>query len=278
MNERIMYHGFFLFLLLVLTRSGLAQQRVENVRVRVTDSLELEVRYDLTEARAGDSIYLQVRSRLRGDLFILPRFVRGDVGKRVLAGPNRRIVWNVLGNSYSLNEEIQATVLIKSPPPPPNLPDGKTRQSARQPGVIEENRRRYAGPAWALLSAVAPGIGNIFVQTPRPRVGLRPLITLGCYGLIGYGLMERQKSLDVYADYQNQKNLIAGEPYYQLANQHHQRYYLATRGAVLVTAIDVVLTFVRGLRNSRQPNQFSGLVVRPGWQVGQPTAVLTYSF
>jgi hypothetical protein len=273
-----MYHGFFLFLLLVLTRSGLAQQRVENVRVRVTDSLELEVRYDLTEARAGDSIYLQVRSRLRGDLFILPRFVRGDVGKRVLAGPNRRIVWNVLGNSYSLNEEIQATVLIKSPPPPPNLSDGKTRQSARQPGVIEENRRRYAGPAWALLSAVAPGIGNIFVQTPRPRVGLRPLITLGCYGLIGYGLMERQKSLDVYADYQNQKNLIAGEPYYQLANQHHQRYYLATRGAVLVTAIDVVLTFVRGLRNSRQPNQFSGLVVRPGWQVGQPTAVLTYSF
>ncbi|QKZ15856.1 hypothetical protein HU175_21965 [Spirosoma sp. KUDC1026] len=273
-----MRHGFFLFLFFVLTRSGLAQQRIDNVRIRVTDSLELEVRYDLLEARPGDSIYLQVRSRLRGELFILPRFLRGDVGKRVLAGSDRRIVWNVLGNSYSLNEDIQATVLIKSPPPPPNLPKGKSRQEADQPGVAVGNRQRYAGPAWALLSVVAPGVGNMFVQTPRPRIGLRPLITLGCYGLIGYGLMERQKSLDVYDNYLDQKNIRAGEPYYQEANRHHQRYYLATRGAVLVTAIDVVLTFVRGLRNSRQPNQVSGLVLRPGLQAGQPTAVMTYSF
>jgi hypothetical protein len=272
--------SFVVFLFLLLTRSGLAQQRVENVRLRVTDSLELEIRYDLLEARPGDSIYLQVRSQLRGELYILPRFVRGDVGTRVLAGSDRRIVWDVLGNNYSLNEEIRATVLIKSPPPPPpvNRPAPQPYPVADQPVVNSVNRTRYVGPAWALLSAVAPGVGNIFVQTPRPRIGFRPLITLTCYGLLGYGLMERQKSLDMYDTYLEQKNVTAGEPYYQTANQHHQRYYLATRGAVLVTAIDVVLTFVRGLRNSRQPNQLSGLVVRPGWQVEQPTAVLTYSF
>lgn len=322
-----------LFLVIVLglflVLPGWAQERVSHVQIRVIDSSQLEVRYDLLTIRPGDSIYFNVQSRLRGNLPIAPEFVRGDVGKQVTSGTERRIVWDALANGYALNEEIRATVLVKTgspittnqpaPPapvaasqPPVTTPkvetahttpstvtepkpitpekavvsvpeqknDPATQPAQTNPSAASEERQpktRYVGPAWALLSAVAPGIGNIFVQTPKPKVGLRPLLTVGCYGLLVYGLMERQKSQDDYAIYAVQKNMTAGEPYYQTANTHHQRYFLATRGAIMLAAADVILTFIRGVRNTKLQKTQS-ITVWPGLQAGQLTAVARYSF
>ena len=309
----------FIFSLLLVV-SARAQERVVNVRVHIVDSSQLEIRYDLVTVRSGDSVYVSVESRLRGELVILPEYIRGDLGKRITAGADRRIIWNALANGYSLNEDIRATIFVKAlpsttaqksaapdksqstetiiitKPADPEKPSGSTL-TPTQPNQRNEpltepaatiladsnlpRRAHYAGPAWAILSAVAPGIGNIFVQTPKPRVGFRPLLTIGCYGSILYGLIERQKSQDEYAVYEQQKNMAAAEPYYQQANSHHQNYYLATRGAVIVTAVDVILTFIRGLHNNRpqgatQRNQ--PVTWRPGIQAGQPTAVVRFSF
>lgn len=369
--------SIFLFFALLLALPGRSQQRVKNVRIRVIDSVQLEIKYDLMTTRPGDSLYLEVRSRLRGALTILPDFVRGDIGTRLVAGSDRRIIWDALANGYSMNEEVQAKVMVRtgaapvasssvstappvvlrptvtSPKPEP-IPDKPSRSEPvantepipkpalspakaseptrprvkpapsrpspfaldtvqtepKQPTVIattpvpqqptarpdtaiqpaptdratvetdtvRRRKSRYIGPAWALVSAIAPGIGNIFVQTPKPKIGLRPLLTVGCYGLIAYGLSERQKSLDEYAIYEQQKNMAAGEPYYQTANNHHHAYFIATRGAVLVAAIDVVATFMRGLQNNREVRRIQSVTLRPGLQAGQPTAVVRYSF
>jgi hypothetical protein len=334
--------------------SSQAQERVRHVRVRAIDSSQLEIRYDLINTRPGDSVYFTVLSRLRGTLRISPEFVRGDVGERITAGSDRRIVWNARANGYPLNEEIQAKVFVKTgvpesspatavepvalqkPTPPvptpqpgavaPALVKAPLREprpvAATSPATRKPNQRRtkpsifavdsvvtepaptvastpdgittpvpvdapqarkgrYAGPAWALVSAVAPGIGNIFVQTPKPKVGIRPLVTVGCYGLLIYGLMERQKAQDEYRIYEQQKNMAAGEPYYQTANDHHHRYFIATRGAIVVAATDVVLTFIKGMRNAKldkEKRQNQPISLRPGWQAGQPTAVVRYSF
>lgn len=371
-----------LFLCIVAAVSGRAQERIRNVRVRALDSSQLEIRYDLINTRSGDSVFLEVRSRLRGALQVMPEFVRGDVGTRITAGSNRRIVWNALANGYSLNEEVQARILVKTgvfpsadppipteptvvqkpaaPLPTAPIPEAVPPKPARsEPVVVAEpkpsapasqpaeapqtdspskrpkrekplvvlsdsvaaptppavvsvpqqqppaprpeptveptrpsptpvpvepervRRGRYAGPAWALLSAVAPGIGNIFVQTPRPKIGLRPLLTVGSYGLLIYGFLERQKAQDTYAIYEQQKNMTAGEPYYQTANDHHHRYFMATRGALVVAAADVILTFMRGVRNSKmqtEPRRYQSIKLSPGLQAGQPTAVVQYSF
>ena len=327
----------FIFLFcagLLLSLSGRAQERIRNVRVRVTDSSQLEIRYDLIDTRPGDSIYVEVRSRLRGLLRILPEFVRGDVGRRVVAGSDRRIVWSALANGYSLNEEIRATVLVRTNPsallrpaepvvaakpqlradrPTPNVAQPPTQPGsvavtpapvearpglarpglarpnattpalpnpASEPDTVTTRKKRYAGSAWALLSAVAPGFGNIFVQTPRPRLGFRPLLAVGCYGLLVYGLQQRQQSRDTYAVYLNQKNAEAAEPFYQSANSQYHRYYLATRGAIAIAAADVILTFFRGMRNVRTAavNRPPSITLRPGLQAGQPMAVVRCSF
>ena len=324
---------FSTLLILFLSLPGWAQERVRNVRISVLDSSQVEIRYDLVNARPGDSIYVDVRSRLRGALRILPEFVRGDLGTRITAGSDRRIIWDALANGYSLNEEIQAIVRVKTglpaalepvavqppvpapkPEPVPNLPTQadvvvipqttpterpkpveqtpvqQPTQVQQQPTVplppakydtIRSHRTRYAGPAWALLSAVAPGVGNIFVQWPKPKVGLRPLIAVGCYGLVVYGLSERQKSRDDFAIYEQQKNATAAEPYYKTANDHYHAYYLATRGAIVVAAADVILTFIKGLHNSqlrKEARRIQSVTVRPGLLAGQPTAVIRYSF
>ncbi|WP_240543442.1 hypothetical protein [Spirosoma foliorum] len=349
MMRLVLLFVFCLFLVL----PGQAQERVRNVRIHVVDSSQLEIRYDLIVARPGDSLYFEVQSRLRGNLHILPEFVRGDIGIRITAGSDRRIIWDALANGYSLNEEIQAKVLVRAsvplvasrpataerstqvthpkpsifasdsvnkepakvapvattPPvattsPTPTQPPASVAVSTPnlQPPVsqtvpavqsvseaplavvtdsVRRPKTRYAGPAWALLSAVAPGIGNIFVQMPKPKVGFRPLLTIGCYGLIAYGLSERTKAQDAYAVYEEQKNSTAGEPYYQTANDHHHRYFMATRGAVVVAAADVILTFIKGLRNSqiqKEAKRFQGVRLRPGLQAGQMTAVVRYSF
>ena len=369
----------FLFLYLTATLSSQAQERVRNIRMRVADSSRLEISYDLINARPGDSIYFEIRSRLRGSLRIGSEFVRGDIGRNITAGASRRIIWDALANGYSLNEEIQAKVLVKTgllptlatttpaepvavqkpvvttpapeavppkptrsesvviqeskpsspvtgpavvltpksrskkpkrekpsifaadsvdtsptppvvsapvPQPPTPRPEPVTQPAApnptlTSPDTVRLRRTRYAGPAWALLSAVAPGIGNIFVQMPKPKIGVRPLLTVGCYGLVAYGLLERQKAQDEYALYEQQKNSAAGEPYYQTANDHHHTYFMATRAALVVAAADVILTFIRGVRNTqlqKEARRYQSVVVRPGLQAGQPTAVLRYSF
>ncbi|GAB3887270.1 hypothetical protein [Spirosoma agri] len=298
---------FFSLLSLVTSLSSLAQERVRNVRLRVFDSTQLEIRYDLLTARPGDSIYADVQSRVRGPLRMLPQFVRGDVGLRVIAGTDRRIIWNALANGYALNEEIQATVRVKTGLPPntttlaaspdspaqrdpaattgsapsPAIPSATGQPSAVQPSAVQPQNRRYAGPAWALLSVVAPGIGNVFVQLPKPKLGLRPLLFIGCYGLAAYGIVERQKSIDNLSLYEQQKSTPAAETYRKLSDDHHSRYLLATRGALIAVATDVVLTFMRGLRNDRlqkEGSRIQSFTIYPGLQAGQPTAVVRYLF
>ncbi|WP_338869716.1 hypothetical protein WBJ53_20860 [Spirosoma sp. SC4-14] len=315
---------FLVFLVAVLFRlSGFGQDRVRNIRMYALDSAQLEIRYDLIQARPGDSIYFDVRSRLRGPLRVLPEFVRGDIGTRIVAGSDRRIIWNALANGYPLNEEIQVIIRVKtgaisaapvasapadSQPvsipskPAPTEPVTKTEpiqperpatepasRPETQPSVSEPLssqpgaaiRDRYAGPAWALLSAVAPGVGNIFVQWPKPKIGLRPLLAVGCYGLVAYGLMEQKKAQDDFAVYEQQKNATEAESYYTSANDHHHRYFLATRGAMVVAAADVVLTFLKGLRNNqlrKEAHRIQSFTVHPGLQAGQPTAVIRYTF
>ena len=273
---------YTLTICLLLTHLSGAQSRISNIRISNLDSTRLAIRYDLQSARPTDSIWVQIRSRSRGLLDLRPALLKGDIGTGVLAGPDRRILWNARANGYALNEEIQVSVLISQRLSGQSAPPA----SSPAPGPVATDsagrrRTRYAGPAWALVSLVAPGVGNIFVQTPRPVVGYWLSITSTVYGLLAYGLLERRRADNDYALYRQQKNPTAAEPYYQSANDHHHRYMLTTRAALAITAADVVLTFIRGLRNNaRAKSAFrqKGVTLAPGLQAGQPTARLQYSF
>ncbi len=237
------------------------QTVIANVRLSVSGDSAIVVRYDLANVQPGDSLYLRLRSR-NGDLLKPDAgYITGDIGKNVQPGRNKQIIWNARANGIAINEELRAAVIAKLANP---------IRVQKEPG----------GPANALLSLIAPGIGNIFVQSPHPKVGYRPLITVAAYGALIYGLLERGKVNVPYDSYQNSKNPTEGQPFYDEANGHYQRYFIATRAAAAIALTDAVLTAIHGFRNQRERRKAAAptVSVRPGWQVNQPVAVLTLRF
>lgn len=216
--------------------SAIAQKKtkptVSNIRAEA-DGKRLKVTYSLEGTAPTDSVYLQVESRTRG---VLPlKTVSGGIGKGVEPGPNKIIYWDYEADGMQPGESDAVTVRIQSesvlPPPPPVTKLG-------------------GGPGYALLSVVLPGVGNIFVQ-PNRKIGLRPLVTVSYLGLLAYGLSQKSQSNKQYDLYNAQLNESDAQPYYDAANQYHQRYYLATRAAAVLMLTDVTFTLLRGIRNQR---------------------------
>jgi hypothetical protein len=192
-----------------------------NVRVDL-DVNRVRVMYDIEGITARDSVYIQAESRSRG--LLNAATVTGDVGTAILPGKNKTIYWDYRLDEVKIDDDIRVTVYMKSP--------------------VEATG---GGPANALLSVVAPGIGSIFVQPDR-KIGLRPLITGAYVGLLVYGLVRRSQSKHQYGLYADQ--LIMAD--YQEANRLHHHYLVATWTAVGLLLTDVTYTLLKGLKNDKQ--------------------------
>ncbi len=264
---------------------------VTNVRFSTLGGTSLEIRYDLQVSHPGDSISLLVFRRDNTRLNVGVAFVTGDFGRNVTAGPNKRILWNVLANDYELDEDIRVQVLVNNANPPVRpqtvpqspepavvmVPDNRPTPPPVPPNITAPisttKSSRPGGPALALLSVLMPGLGNVFVQTPKPKVGFRPLLPVGIAGAVIYGFMQRTREQEQYSQYIQQRNREVGEAYFQEANASHHRYYIATRVAVAVWLTDIAATFFRGLRNQHRPRK--NVTVHPGYQSTVPVATLT---
>ncbi len=283
---------FFCLLVLFLTgwcQWGHAQGRISNVRLRSLDQQSVEIRYDLRNSRPTDSLY--VRLQRRNGKFISPNAtsLSGDLGTNQADGRDRRVVWNLRQNNLLLREEVRAVVLLKptlpgnsgpAKTPPTHAPTDTPIATPAPPEPVAAGQEKpYRGPAWALLSVLAPGVGNIFVQTPRPRLGLRPLVTVAAYGLLIYGAGQQGEADQAYQAYETAGNEAAAEPFYQKANAAHQRYYVASRAAAAIWITDVTLTLIRGFRNQRADRQEAKPVsFHLNYQANTPVAVVRYSF
>ncbi|OIN58047.1 hypothetical protein [Arsenicibacter rosenii] len=303
--------AFVLIIFTILSHFACGQQSVSNVRTRALSQNRIEIRYSLDAIQTGDSVYFQVESRFGGRLAVKKEFVTGDFGLDLEPGPDKKIIWRAGENGFALNGEVRATVYIKpagykgaifpqTTPSSVTLASTELSNSANKSYQTQadtskskektlaeadttrpKTRKRWTpGPGWALVSAVLPGVGNMFVQTDKQhkpvfRVGLRPLVTVGFYGLLIYGLQHKPKAQNAYSLYKQQKNAAEGEPYYQQANQYHHRYYLATRAAAAIWLTDVTLTLIRGIRNHSFKKNNAGISFAPGIQAGQLVGVVS---
>lgn len=273
---------FFIFLLFLGAFPAISQVAVTNIRIHVINEADIEILYDLSGNQPADSVYIRIRSQSSGLLNPAPQYISGEWGQDVQPGANRRIVWKALDNGFELDENIRATILVKTAQKTAAQPSSvaSTKQPEATDTTITRRKYRPGGPEFALLSLVAPGVGNIFVQSPKPVIGHRLGITATCYGLMAYGFVERKKSRDEYALYEQQRNRTAAQPFYDRANNHHHRYFLATRIAGAIWATDVVATFIKGIRNQKQRLRANEpkVSLRPGYQFDYPVAVLQYTF
>jgi len=201
-------------------------ETVSNVRVDV-DTQRVKIVYDAPGLAGQDSVYMRAESRSDG--LLNPRTVTGDVGKGVTPGKDKTIFWDYRLDGLLLVDSIRVTVAVKRVPVP------------------IQRKPVGGGPANALLSALLPGVGSIFVQ-PARKIGLRPLITAAYGGLLIYGLVQRSQSREAFSRYEKD----FAETAYLDANQKHHRYLLATRMAAVLWLSDVVYTFLKGRKNEQQ--------------------------
>jgi hypothetical protein len=196
---------------------------ITNIRVDVNTE-RVQVRYDVAGLQPDDSVYLEIESQRRGQLNA--RTLTGDVGKGLLSGKNKTVVWPYRLDGLRIDDPIQVLFHVKQLALPAVPPGG--------------------GPAYALLSVVAPGVGTIFVQ-PGRNVGLRPLITGSYLGLWAFGIVQKNRSNQAYDRYERERDEAA----YAQANRQHHQYLLATGAAVALLVADVGYTFWKGRKNTK---------------------------
>lgn len=222
MNRRFTGLARFSGLIALLLFGSLAHGKatpdslVKNIRVDL-DPQRVRILYDAVGISGTDSVYIRVESRSKGILDA--KTVTGDVGKALMPGKDKVIYWDYRLDGINSLDEVRVTVLVKQ-----FLIGG--------------------GPVNALVSALVPGLGTIFVQ-PGRKIGLRPLITVAYGGLLIYGFSQKARSKQPYERYED----LLRESDYAEANRLHHRYVLAVGAAVLVWGTDVVSTFLKGKKN-----------------------------
>lgn len=228
MNQAAYQRQLATFLVLLVhlsTAIGQPLVTIKNIRVSV-DSSRVKTLYDITGITSADSVYIAVESRSRG--LLNAATVTGDVGTAVLPGQNKTIYWDYRLDGINLeeHEEIQVAIRVRQP---------------LGPGTVG------GGPANALLSVLAPGVGNIFVQ-PNRKVGVRPLITGAYVGLLAFGLTRKKQADNQYDLYT--RRLQPAD--YTQANRLHHQSIVASWTAVALLLTDVTYTLLKGRKNDRQ--------------------------
>lgn len=228
MNQAAYTIRLALFLVLLLpwsTAIGQPLVTIKNIRVSI-DLNRVKTLYDITGITSADSLYIEVESRSRG--LLNAATVTGDVGTTVQPGQNKTIYWDygLDGIKIEESEEIQVTIRV--------------RQPIGQSPV-------GGGPTNALLSVLAPGVGNIFVQ-PNRKVGFRPLITGAYVGLIVFGLVQKKQADTQYGRYATRLQPAD----YTKANRLHHQSIVASWTAVALLLTDVTYTFLKGRKNDKQ--------------------------
>lgn len=254
------YISFFLgWMICLISEISYGQEKptISNINFTVQKDGILNLSYDVRDIHPDDSIFVYFRN-IAGTI-IKPITVFGNLGKNITAGKGKTISWNIIKDNFFIDDEYQAIIEVKL---------GK-RNSVIKPKLS-------GGASNALLSMIAPGIGNIFVQENK-KVGLRPLVALSFYGLLAYSFSLKKKADSQYALYNSQSNEQEAIPYYNSANTNHQTYLMLSSAAVLIWAVDVISTFRKGAQNDKLRKQ-SHTTLKVGTILNTPTVGFNYTF
>lgn len=206
-----------------------AAQSVEQGRLKIDkEEKQITIPYSLKDGNRRAFKYNVDISYTQdgGKTFVGPlQKVTGDIGKDLLAGEDRTIVWDYLAENPSFNgRNVQFRIEV-------------------------EAERLMGGPRNALLSALVPGLGNTQVRN-RGALAWRWVFTsLATYGLIGSSFYFKNQSDQNYAVYQNSYTVEQVQDAYKLANRQSNLAKLSAIAAGLVWATDIVRVAIKGGKN-----------------------------
>ena len=210
-----------ILLLLLVNAMHIYGQDIENIEIQVVDE-KIEVTYDIV--RYSKKYLYDVKLTFLSTNTINPISLTGDVGKGIVAGGNKKIVWDIYKDLDGYDGGLKAIVEI----------------------INKEKIKYLGGPQNALLSCAVPGLGDYFVSDAK----LRPaLTTVSSWGLIGFGLYKQSLANKYYDDYKADIYQIDMDKNYDLANKNYNQSMTFISIGAAIWIADIAYVTYKGFKN-----------------------------
>ena len=249
MFQKKIYIAFYLlFMSLVVVGQGKRKASVDNIDLHVQNK-KIIVSYDLIRTKPDQKYSIDLFFIDINYNYIVPNSLKGDVGKSVLGGINKKIVWNLPNDYDYLDFEISPTISLNG-----NL------------GVDIDG-----GAINALYSLLVPGLGDYFVADHKQmkfKPYYRTALSLGLIALGVYAKNQRYtETIVVYSkgtyDYRSgtyfpgDEKWISGETFYWLFESDAELFIASGIGVWL---FDVIWVFAKGQKNEQRKSYLDGRV------------------
>jgi hypothetical protein len=159
----------FLILLILLPSFIISAQKIcENIELKSLGAYDnnIIIEYDIIEFNPGEYFNIGIYFLDDKSKSHYPKSLSGDIGKKILGGLNRKIIWDASKDYNEINFLLRPQFII----------NGK-KQGAQ-----------LGGPKWAYLSLAVPGLGDYFVVDHKTTV-IKPYFkTAAVLTLIGLGI------------------------------------------------------------------------------------------
>ncbi|MCX6302471.1 MAG: hypothetical protein NTW82_09835 [Bacteroidia bacterium] len=220
---------FYLILILfigIITQPALSQTKakITNVDFRLEGNRYIIVNYNLTGTLPREEMTIELQFINENNEKIVPKSVINDIGKKVYEDGQKAIVWDFVSDLVNTTGNWKAIVAITS------------------------SKILFSGPGNAFLNILIPGLGGYYVDQKKGRAVLSTLSTLG---LVAYGVVERMQADKFYNDYNESTTPSEMDGLYTQANDANHKYYMATRAAAGIWALDFIYVTIKGFHNKK---------------------------
>ncbi len=232
---------FYLFLFWCLNNQPVFCQtkaRITDVDFKLDDRY-IVINYNIAGTLPKEEMTIELTFVSDKNETVVPRSVMNDVGTKVYGDGQKAIIWDIVSDQITLTGNWKASVTIVS------------------------SKILYSGPGNAFLSMIIPGLGGYYVDNKKGRAVLTTLSTIGLGAFAAYEKIQANK---YYNDYKISTNPGDLETLYTKANEYNHNYFIASRIAGGIWALDIIYVIFKGAHNKKVAknayNAFSGDGIR----------------
>lgn len=242
MKTHVLLCAGFVWLLSILVPGHGRAAGIENVIVRQEGNM-VYVYYNVT-GQNTERVNIRLVFETREKQTINPVTLTGD-HSNISPGNGKVILWNAGIDLNYWTGELKA--IVNATAVNTSFPSSAVRYPAMNAG----------GPGNALLSAICPGLGDVFVNGDDDVLIKPYYITLAFAGSAGLAWYCHSEMKAYYDAYQHSAQQYEMNSNYEQAEYYRKNASLYTALAVSIWTADVIHVFVKGSRNNRNSFAYS---------------------
>ena len=216
---------YALFILIPLSAIG------QNPDIEITDlSLEnnqLVIHYAISKAKKKQAFEVWPEITTANGQKINASTLSGDYGTGIIAGTDKKIIWDYSADGVILNEKVFVELKAK---------------------ISISNTKVSTGKA-LIISAIFPGVGI----TKLNGGGAYWLMSIATYGLVVGSIVKNSKAFQNYEDYKNNsfQNAEEADDIYREALDYQKQSQTFAYAAIGLWSVNMIWTFFKARKNNK---------------------------